>query len=150
MTILESPRFELDIQMKRFFLVLTISFLSSCAGSSATKVEESSPSKLAQICCAGCINPNLGKLSEVKGTLENTKLAPSILSKGFRVYCLGSTLPEGTIGKKVVAKGHLEYTDQFTAQKAEGTSNNLSQGTEGNDLVLRDCELRLLESNSHY
>lgn len=130
--------------MKNLILVLFSILLFAC-GSKAKEAQGGSKDAPNKVCCADCIKSNLGKTVELTGTVENTKLAPSIAGTGFNVYCLDAVLPEAKAKNKVRATGRLERTDAFAAKEIEGSPGVVSQGTEGKDLVLYDCSLEFID-----
>jgi hypothetical protein len=132
----------------RGFLLTSISLLFIACGSTPSVIQSEKPATPGDVCCSNCINPNLGKIVEVKGTLQNTKLAPTIAANGFNVYCMESILPMDNIGKQVIARGRLERTDQFAARPIEGHPGVVTQGTVpgSSDLVLFECTYEVTEA----
>jgi hypothetical protein len=130
--------------MKRFlFAICSLTFFA-CGSTASVTTESAAPAKPNDMCCANCVNPNLGKIVEVKGVLQNTRLAPSIDAKGFSVYCMDVLMPDGAHGKQAIATGRLERTDQYAARVTKDGGH--IAGTGGGDLVLLGCKLQVIES----
>jgi hypothetical protein len=114
------------------------------ATSPSATTETVSSATSANYCCPDGVKPNLGKIVEVKGVLQNTRLAPSINAKGFSVYCMDVLMPDGAHGKQAIATGRLERTDQYAARVTKDGGH--IAGTGGGDLVLSGCKLQVIEN----
>jgi hypothetical protein len=112
--------------------------------SPGTTGETASSATSTNYCCPDGLEANLGKTVTVKGLLQRTRLAPSIATESFMVYCLRADMPEGADGKPAVATGRLGRTDQYAARVTK--DGGRIAGTGGGDLVLFDCKLQVIES----
>jgi hypothetical protein len=83
----------------------------------------------------------IGQEVRVVGEAQRTKLAPSVSTGSFHIYCLGQEeWSPDRLGQQVVVTGRLDLTDEFqaTGSVEEGT---ISQGTGGPVWVLRQCQI---------
>lgn len=80
----------------------------------------------------------VGKTVRVTGTLNNTKLAPSIQTKRWTVYCLDMPWPNTSKSDTVTVEGQLEYTHRFQAGVAANGAISQGSDTSGN-WVLNKC-----------
>ena len=81
----------------------------------------------------------------VVGFARRAKLAPMVeRAEGGGIYCLNiSEWPDHVLDRKVKVTGTLQNTDQFKARVDK--SGGHSQGTRGNDTVMRDAKWELLK-----
>jgi hypothetical protein len=87
-----------------------------------------------------------GQQVSVEGLARNAKLGAVVVSDALLVYCLdaeGGAWPDEWNGKKVVATGTLEFTEEFVAPTDEHGA--VSAGTDGGVYVLRSSTRSLLE-----
>lgn len=85
----------------------------------------------------------LGQRVTVHGTAQDAKLGPVVIARDLVVYCFMAGVeqwPGELAGKPVAAVGTLEETDEFTART--GSGGEVSAGTDGPVLVLRNCTVR--------
>ncbi|HIA00478.1 MAG TPA: hypothetical protein EYN06_02965 [Myxococcales bacterium] len=82
----------------------------------------------------------VGKTVRVTGTLNNTKLAPSVQTNRWTVYCLDMPWPNTSKSGTVTVEGQLEYTQRFQAGVSDDGA--ISQGTDtSGDWVLNKCAM---------
>lgn len=81
----------------------------------------------------------VGRRVRIKGTAENGKHA-AVVAGAHPIYCLDrDSWPSELEGREVEVEGVLEVTDEFAEEV--GPDGVVTQGTRGNDLVLRGSTL---------
>ncbi len=84
------------------------------------------------------------KLVTIEGTAQNAKLSAVVVGPESVVYCLNiPEWPSHIVGKRVRIKGVLETTDEFAAKT--NSRGEITQGSAGGDLVMRQCEYQLID-----
>lgn len=79
-----------------------------------------------------------GLRARFAGTLQNTKMAPSIATSALSIYCMGTDFDRSLFRTEVEVEGKLEFTDQMSA---EGPDGEIRQGVDGSTWMLTDCVL---------
>jgi hypothetical protein len=80
----------------------------------------------------------IGRIVSIEGEAGNGKISLVVMRGDLLVFCLDQTWRYGKPGQRVRVRGRLEVTDQLRARQ-EG--DEITQGTNGNDLVIRRCQI---------
>lgn len=79
-----------------------------------------------------------GSITQVVGVARNAKLSAAVVDGERVVYCLDrARWPDGVLDKQLLVEGHIEKTEEFKATTSP--TGEVSQGTAGGDLVIRQC-----------
>lgn len=80
----------------------------------------------------------IGRIVSIEGNAGDGKVSLVVTRGDLFVFCLGQSWRYGKPGQRVRVRGRLGVTDQFRARQ-EG--DKITQGTNGNDLVIRGCQI---------
>lgn len=84
----------------------------------------------------------LGKMVQVRGTVQREKLGDTINVGDLSVRCTDFQFPDASVGGSVTAEGKLEIMSDEPATTSP--NGEISQGTEGggSSFVIRNCVVR--------
>ena len=84
----------------------------------------------------------LGKVVQVRGTVQREKLGDTINVGDLSVRCIEFQFPDASVGNSVTAEGKLDITSDEPATTSP--RGEISQGTEGggSSFVIRNCVVR--------